>query len=320
MSASHEVFFRLIKTELWLFEGPDALRFLNGITTPHLSRSAAPGHALSGRGLFLDPKGKLLAPFVFVKESETRVLLRLDIGCHTSGASVLELNQSLYDNVQSVIIADDLRVTRHTASVVQGWGGDQAQAISRAPLPALRPQAQDEVFEIPLGADRYGIPTPYLGDEAFEVWPHLGTTLPLWGAQEATALQIAEAFFNANYLEFPNQLHVGDLPLEFGFADAISFFKGCYRGQETIARATYRGKLVKGLARLHFAHPVELRDTQLTDAEGQIVGEIRVLDAERTCALAVLRFSALEGLSTALAKTSVTQVERLVSEINERFR
>jgi aminomethyltransferase len=33
------------------------------------------------------------------------------------------------------------------------------------------------------------------------------------------------------------------LPLEFGLKEAISLSKGCYRGQEIMARITYRGHL-----------------------------------------------------------------------------
>ncbi len=37
-----------------------------------------------------------------------------------------------------------------------------------------------------------------------------------------------------------------DLPLEFGLGTAISLNKGCYRGQEIMARITYRGHLNRG--------------------------------------------------------------------------
>jgi folate-binding protein YgfZ len=38
------------------------------------------------------------------------------------------------------------------------------------------------------------------------------------------------------------------LPMEMGLDSAISLTKGCYRGQEIVARVTYRGKLDRGLA------------------------------------------------------------------------
>jgi aminomethyltransferase len=38
------------------------------------------------------------------------------------------------------------------------------------------------------------------------------------------------------------------LPMEMGLDSAISLTKGCYRGQEIVARVTYRGKLERGFA------------------------------------------------------------------------
>ena len=314
-------FFRLIATEIWVFEGPDALRFLNGITTAHLSRTEPGTPSFCGRGLFLDPKGKILAPFIFLKASELRILLRLDIGCHTREPAVAELNQSLFDHVAALIIADDLQVSRHPAAVAQVWGNTFKEYAPRNPLPCLRPQAQD-VLSVPgTYLTAHCLPTPHLGPDSFELWPRdPDGDLPDFVGKELSTRELEERFFAARYLEFPNELRVGDLPLEFGFVDAISFFKGCYRGQEIIARVTYRGKLVKGLCELEFAKALEVKDTQLINTADQIVGELRVVHDDRKRAFAVLRFDAGEGVCTAIAKNPVLRTERLAKEVNELFR
>ena len=46
------------------------------------------------------------------------------------------------------------------------------------------------------------------------------------------------------------------IPLEAGLWDDVSFHKGCYTGQEIIARMESRGKLAKRLTRLRPASPV----------------------------------------------------------------
>lgn len=323
MSAAHADYFRSIKTEIWVFRGPDALRFLNGISTPHLTRSVPGGALLSGRGLFLDPKGKILAPFFFVKENEQLIRLRLDVGCHTRNESAAELNQSLYDHINALIIADNLEIERHKIQILQVWSADAASHVSSQPLEATRPQAEDLLF---LASEYLGnlcFRVPCLGSDAFELWPKNledDLVLPVSGS-EISQERMNQILFDQRYLEFPNQLHVGDLPLEFGFSDSISFFKGCYRGQETIARATYRGKLVKSLCEMTFLHPVDIQDLQIVNEESQIVGEIRVLTEDRLKALGLLRFDAQEkSLTTALSKVPLVQVERLVKETNEKFR
>ncbi len=47
------------------------------------------------------------------------------------------------------------------------------------------------------------------------------------------------------------------IPLEAGLWDEVSFNKGCYTGQEIIARMESRGRLAKTLVHLHLAAPVE---------------------------------------------------------------
>ncbi len=44
------------------------------------------------------------------------------------------------------------------------------------------------------------------------------------------------------------------LPMEFGLESALSFTKGCYRGQEIVARVTHRGRLDRRLSALAVQH------------------------------------------------------------------
>ena len=64
------------------------------------------------------------------------------------------------------------------------------------------------------------------------------------------------------------------LPLEFGLSSAVSLNKGCYRGQEIMARITYRGHLRKrfvGIA-VHGERP-PAPGTQVRD-QGSLIGEV----------------------------------------------
>ena len=58
--------------------------------------------------------------------------------------------------------------------------------------------------------------------------------------------------------------------------EAISFTKGCYTGQETVARVHYRGHVNRNLRGLRFIEPaVPPAGTELQDAEGKSVGIVK---------------------------------------------
>ena len=68
------------------------------------------------------------------------------------------------------------------------------------------------------------------------------------------------------------------LPQEANFDElgAISYTKGCYIGQETVARVHFRGHVNRFLRRLRFVtRPPPPRGAELVDETGKVIGEIR---------------------------------------------
>ncbi len=68
------------------------------------------------------------------------------------------------------------------------------------------------------------------------------------------------------------------IPQEANFdaLGAISYTKGCYTGQETVARLHFRGHVNRFLRRLHFVSAsVPPINAELTDDTGNVVGDIR---------------------------------------------
>ena len=68
------------------------------------------------------------------------------------------------------------------------------------------------------------------------------------------------------------------LPQEANFDElgAISYTKGCYIGQETVARVHFRGHVNRFLRRLRFvSRPAPPPGAELVDESGKVIGEIR---------------------------------------------
>lgn len=68
------------------------------------------------------------------------------------------------------------------------------------------------------------------------------------------------------------------IPQEANFdaLGAISYTKGCYTGQETVARVHFRGHVNKFLRRLHFVSAaVPPANAELIDDAGKVVGDVR---------------------------------------------
>jgi len=68
------------------------------------------------------------------------------------------------------------------------------------------------------------------------------------------------------------------LPQEANFDElgAISYTKGCYIGQETVARVHFRGHVNRFLRRLRFVtRPAPPKGAELVDDTGKVIGEIR---------------------------------------------
>lgn len=69
-----------------------------------------------------------------------------------------------------------------------------------------------------------------------------------------------------------HELSLDYIPLEADLWEDVSFTKGCFIGQEIIARMESRGRLAKRLARLYPVAPVEI-GAEIT-AEGKVVGRV----------------------------------------------
>jgi folate-binding protein YgfZ len=98
------------------------------------------------------------------------------------------------------------------------------------------------------------------------------------------------------------------MPAEAGITErAVDFEKGCYIGQEPVARLHYRGKPNRTLRGLRLSSPAEHGDSLLLgDREVGTVGTVCLSPALGPIALAIVRREAAEGDRLAVGRRGVT--------------
>jgi aminomethyltransferase len=123
----------------------------------------------------------------------------------------------------------------------------------------------------------------------------------LWQFLNETSLVTAdEAAFDLLRIEaglprFGREMTQDYIPLETGLWDDVSFNKGCYTGQEIIARMESRGKLAKRLVELQPTVAVEPGSPVL--AGGKVVGSVTsaAVGPNGPVALAYVKTAVLES-------------------------
>jgi folate-binding protein YgfZ len=167
---------------------------------------------------------------------------------------------------------------------------------------AIEPEAHDVVVVL---GDASGIPTSDYGVEAYEV---LDQALePTVDEDELELLRI-----RAGTPRFGREIDDRVLPAEAGLdARAIDFEKGCYPGQEPIARQHYRGR-VNRMLRLLELDGAELPEYDAEVAhEGKVVGRITsaARDGAVVAALGYVRVGVPRDAELSVGKRSATQLD-----------
>jgi len=72
---------------------------------------------------------------------------------------------------------------------------------------------------------------------------------------------------------YPYEIHSGVIPIEANMWSAVSFTKGCYIGQEIIARIRYRGQVKRTLACIEAKSDVQINQV-IKNNKGENIGNI----------------------------------------------
>ena len=252
--------------------GRDRVRFLQGMLTNDV-KSLQPG-----RGCYaalLTHQGRIVA----------------DLQVYCTGESLLlvanpSLHQKLLPSLKKYIIADQVQLSDRSGDLgilsLQGPRAASllAQICSIEPPDQLYDHLEVAMFETSVRVCRHlrtqqgGYDLILLSEKRSEL-----RAAVLAASGVGTARPVGWEAYNTNRVEAGIPLYGFDmdethLPLEAGLQSAISFTKGCYMGQEIVARATYRGQINWQLSGLLLPDPIPLASGTKIQKEGKEIGHI----------------------------------------------
>lgn len=225
--------------------GADSAPFLHNLVSNEVNKLAADG---AGWNSFNSPKGRMIASFLLWPEAGGHALaLSADI----LPAFLKKL--SMYVLRSKARLAD----TRATTALI-GLAGPNASAVLQAAGVTVPPATMQQSVAPAAEADVQPLRCIRIGEAQFVLVVALAQAAALFDACVAGgAIRAGTAAWELTMIraglprigaatqeEFVAQM------LNFDLIGGVSFHKGCYPGQEIVARTQYLGKLKKRLYRL----------------------------------------------------------------------
>jgi folate-binding protein YgfZ len=243
--------------------GPDRESWLQGMVTADVKKLAVGAGCAAA---VVTVKGKLLAALRVFKRAD-----ELWIDLETERVAPV-----LHHLRRYIVMEECELVDRSAETAMLGLHGPSAQALLGA-----SPLAEYQQAELTVGGQKVlAIGSAELGLPGFDLWLAPAACAPVWTAlaSRATPLGYDAAEIlrtEAGRPRFGAELDEDTLPLEAGLERAIAYDKGCYVGQEVIARVTYRGHVNRKLAGLWISGAEPAAPGTALTHDGKPAGEIR---------------------------------------------
>ncbi|MCC6773462.1 MAG: folate-binding protein YgfZ [Gemmatimonadaceae bacterium] len=258
------------------FAGGKAREVLTGLVTNDVL-SLQPGTGCYAAAL--TAKGKILADVrIFVRDDDVLVDVppRASAGWWTMVRKYVNPRLSRYADVSAETADLSVYGTRAHAVVAGALGleWESLQAMDDFAHRAVESHGHTIlVARVPdLGLEGFALLMPTLAQPA--VW----SALVSHGARAAGRDAVHIARVESGRPEWGVEMDDSTLAQEANMEElhAISFTKGCYTGQETVARVHFRGRVNRHLRGLRFdeARPVSV-GAELHDAAGKVMGDVR---------------------------------------------
>jgi tRNA-modifying protein YgfZ len=274
--------------------GADAAEYLQGQLTNDIE-ALEPG--VGCYTALLDRKGHMQADMRALHLSTGDLWLDTE----PEAATVVERHLRMYSVGREVEVED----VSGEWSILSVIGPAAVEAAGTAPLSPEHAHRfyERERIEILAAATDVGLDLIVRADSA----PELRELLARSGAAEVTEAAAEIVRVESGRPRFGREMTTATIPQEAGIDErAVSFTKGCYIGQETVARLHYRGKPNRHLRGLRLEAPVAAGDPiSLGEREVGAVGTAVLSPALGSIALAVIRREAEPGARVMVGEAGI---------------
>jgi folate-binding protein YgfZ len=278
-----------------LVSGSEAVMFLNGLITNDMKTLAVNSWMAA---IFPNVQGRLLAA--------VRIIHREDGFLIDTESPTLETVAKL---LERFTLAGDFRVNNLTSetAMLSIQGPNAAAVIRQAFGETAATLARDQVATAQLdhGSDVTVIRATHTGEDGFDLFVKANDAAKLLemirdaGAQSFGS-EVAETLrIEAGIPRFGIDMDETRVVTETNLDDAVSFTKGCYIGQEIIARIKYRGHVAKKLTGVLVEHDGALEgSSKILSADDKEIGSITSSAVsprlKQTIALGYVKYDYLE--------------------------
>ncbi len=275
-----------------LFSGPDAAEYLQGQLTNDIEALEV------GEGCYaalLDRKGHMQADMRVLRPTEQELWVDTEPEAFAAARRHLEMYK-----IGREVEMEDLTETRAILSLI---GPRSAEIAGSPPLPEHACESLSVA-----GVDCLASGTIAGIDLIADAAERLRAALTEAGAVEVGADAAEILRIEAGTPRFGAEMGPETMPAEAGIVDdAVSFTKGCYIGQETVARLHYKGKPNRHLRGLRLSAPAS-PGASLTLGEKEVgrIGGSCISPAFGAIALAILRREAEPDAELTVGEDGVT--------------
>ena len=282
--------------------GLEAVQFLNGLITNDMKTLLEDTWMPA---VFPNVQGRLVASVRIMR------LKDIDTDKVTCPSYLIDTEAASHENVLKILqrftLAGDFRVNDITAETaeftVQGLKADK---VVRSILgDAVTNLAAHGAIKTSWGAmEVTALHAPQISAKGFDLIISTGQASRLWEALVAAgATPVDESAYEVLRIEaavprYGVDMDETNVVTETNLDDAVSYTKGCYIGQEIIARIKYRGHVAKKLVGLSFADKADVAPADtIKSSDGKDIGRITSTtyspQLRRTIALGYVKYDYL---------------------------
>lgn len=216
-------FFTVLPSSALRLTGADRLDFVQGQMTNNLKAALTPGMV---EACFLNPKGQIEF-FARIYKRQDDVYLHLAAG-EAPLLAVRFAKYIIFDQVEVQDLSAELATLHLWTTQLAGWqdSGPEVQNLHLGSAAVMVGRVNRSGV--------YGLDLHYLAKQHAEV-------LSFLSAAERPYTELEQARIQAGLSNVTEDGWAGYLPQEVGLEGAMSYQKGCYVGQEIMARLSARG-------------------------------------------------------------------------------